>query len=172
MQQGTRLLPTRQVQLVTTRPRRNIHKSKLSNLHVCLKQTISVCAHTLLSQLKGWISAQGLDFHDISPLINKHWEIQHIMRRSNSNLHHAISICKVWACRMQGNIAWLVRLVDVNSVEAAESYRGLTLGMLAVDRPDLESDDEFYVQDLVGMQVRPQQHPLTPPFFLDGGVEQ
>ena len=48
----------------------------------------------------------------------------------------------------------MVKLKGVDSVEAAESYRGLTLGMLADDRPELGSNDEFYVQDLIGMQVK------------------
>ena len=49
---------------------------------------------------------------------------------------------------------WLVKLAGIDSVEEAEAFRGLTLGMLADDRPDLDGEDEFYVQDLIGMKAR------------------
>jgi len=45
-------------------------------------------------------------------------------------------------------------------MEEAETLRGHTLHMLAEDRPDLEDDDEFYVQELVGMQVKSPSPPL------------
>ena len=54
---------------------------------------------------------------------------------------------------LQGRATWLVKVEGVDSVEEAESLRGHTLHMLADDRPALEGDDEFYVQELVGMQV-------------------
>ena len=38
-------------------------------------------------------------------------------------------------------------------MEEAEQLRGHTLCMLAEDRPELQGVDEFYVQELIGMQV-------------------
>ena len=55
---------------------------------------------------------------------------------------------------LQGNLTWLLKIEGVDSVEEAERYRGLTLGMLADDRPDLEDEDEIYFQDLIGMQAK------------------
>ena len=46
-----------------------------------------------------------------------------------------------------------MKLKEVDSLEEAEQLRGHTLCMLAEDRPELEGEDEFYVQELVGMQV-------------------
>jgi len=53
----------------------------------------------------------------------------------------------------KGRATWLLKIEGIDSMEEAETLRGHTLHMLAEDRPDLEDDDEFYVQELVGMQV-------------------
>lgn len=37
--------------------------------------------------------------------------------------------------------------------DAAELLTGSTLYIAAEDRPDLEDEDEFYAQDLIGCQV-------------------
>ena len=54
---------------------------------------------------------------------------------------------------MQGREVWLLRLEGVDSPEAADMLKGLRLLMHLRDRPALDSEDDFYVQDLVGMQV-------------------
>ena len=41
----------------------------------------------------------------------------------------------------------------IGSPEAAAGLKGLRLLMPAFERPALDSEDEFYVQELVGMQV-------------------
>ena len=53
----------------------------------------------------------------------------------------------------QGGQHWLVRVEGVNTVEEAEELRGHVLSMSARDRPEIDDDDEFYVQELIGMQV-------------------
>lgn len=42
----------------------------------------------------------------------------------------------------------------MNTIEEAEELRGQVLSMSAKDRPEIDDDDEFYVQELIGMQVR------------------
>ena len=54
---------------------------------------------------------------------------------------------------LQGRQTWLVKVEGVNSLEAAEELRGNLLSMSAEDRPSIADDDEFYVQELIGMQV-------------------
>ena len=46
-----------------------------------------------------------------------------------------------------------MRLKGVNTPEAAEAYKSLRLMMPAQDRPALADEEEFYVQELIGMQV-------------------
>ena len=41
----------------------------------------------------------------------------------------------------------------MDTVEEAEELRGHVLSMSARDRPEIDDDDEFYVQELIGMQV-------------------
>ena len=41
----------------------------------------------------------------------------------------------------------------LDSPEAAAGLKGLRLLMPASERPALDSEEEFYVQELVGMQV-------------------
>ena len=48
---------------------------------------------------------------------------------------------------------WLLRVKGFDSPEAADMLKGLRLLMHASERPELESDEEFYVQELIGMQV-------------------
>lgn len=48
---------------------------------------------------------------------------------------------------------WLLRVKGFDSPEAADMLKGLRLLMHASERPALESDEEFYVQELIGMQV-------------------
>lgn len=55
--------------------------------------------------------------------------------------------------RVQGNEAWLVKLEDVNTPEAAAALRGARLLVRAMDRPPTGDADVFYVQDLVGLAV-------------------
>ena len=54
---------------------------------------------------------------------------------------------------LQGREVWLLKLAGVDSPEAADMLKGLRLLMRLRDRPALDSEDDFYVQDLVGMQV-------------------
>ncbi len=53
----------------------------------------------------------------------------------------------------QGGQHWLVRVEGVDTVQEAEELRGQVLVISAEDRPEIDDDDEFYVQELVGMQV-------------------
>ncbi|CAL5229645.1 g13009 [Coccomyxa viridis] len=53
----------------------------------------------------------------------------------------------------KGKEVWLLRVKGFNSPEAADMLKGLRLLMPASDRPPLDSDEEFYVQELIGMQV-------------------
>ncbi|EFN54123.1 hypothetical protein CHLNCDRAFT_25138 [Chlorella variabilis] len=48
---------------------------------------------------------------------------------------------------------WLVKLAEVESPEEAALLRGHTLLIPASARQSLEDEDEFYVQDLVGLRV-------------------
>ena len=54
---------------------------------------------------------------------------------------------------LQGKEVWLVKLKGVDTPEEAEAYKAQCLMMSANDRPTLNDDEEFYVQELVGMQV-------------------
>ncbi len=47
----------------------------------------------------------------------------------------------------------MLRVKGVDSPEAATGLKGLRLLMPASERPALDSEEEFYVQELVGMQV-------------------
>ncbi|KAL4859239.1 Ribosome maturation factor RimM [Chlorella vulgaris] len=53
----------------------------------------------------------------------------------------------------KGNEVWLVKLEDIESPEEAALLRGHMLLVPASARPPLDDDDEFYVQDLVGLKV-------------------
>ena len=53
---------------------------------------------------------------------------------------------------------WLLKLKGVDSPEAADMLKGLRLLMHLRDRPALDSEDDVYVQDLVGMQVSSNLH--------------
>ena len=46
-----------------------------------------------------------------------------------------------------------MRVKGFDSPEAAAMLKGLRLLMPASERPALDSDEEFYVQELIGMQV-------------------
>ena len=48
---------------------------------------------------------------------------------------------------------WLLRVKGFDSPEAVDMLNGLRLLMPASERPVLDSDEEFYVQELIGMQV-------------------
>lgn len=53
----------------------------------------------------------------------------------------------------QGKEVWLLRVKGLASPEAVAGLKGLRLLMPAFERPALDSEDEFYVQELVGMKV-------------------
>lgn len=53
----------------------------------------------------------------------------------------------------QGRQTWLVKVEGVDSIEEAEQLRGQMLSMSAQERPQIDDEDEFYVQELIGMQV-------------------
>ena len=53
----------------------------------------------------------------------------------------------------QGKEVWLMKLRGIDSPEAADVLKGQRLLMHAEERPSLDSDDEYYVQELVGMKV-------------------
>lgn len=57
----------------------------------------------------------------------------------------------------KGKEVWLVKLKGIDTPEAAEAYKSLCLMMSAEDRPALADDEEFYVQELIGMQVIMQE---------------
>ena len=48
---------------------------------------------------------------------------------------------------------WLLRVKGYDSPEAVDMLKGLRLLMPACERPALDSTEEFYVQELIGMQV-------------------
>ena len=54
---------------------------------------------------------------------------------------------------VQGKEVWLLRVKGVDSPEAADMLKGLRLLIRVTDRPPLDSEEEFYVQELIGMQV-------------------
>ncbi|KAL6767634.1 CGLD31 [Auxenochlorella protothecoides x Auxenochlorella symbiontica] len=53
----------------------------------------------------------------------------------------------------KGNPCWLVKLQGYDSPEAVDELRGHRLLVPSSERPPLEDEDEFYVQDLVGLRV-------------------
>lgn len=55
---------------------------------------------------------------------------------------------------VQGKEVWLIKLKGIETPEAAEALRGQGLLMAAQDRPPLDDEEEFYVQELVGMEVQ------------------
>jgi len=57
----------------------------------------------------------------------------------------------VWV--LQGREVWLVKLKGVESPEEATLLRGRTLLIPSSAREPLDDDDEFYVQELVGLRV-------------------
>lgn len=46
-----------------------------------------------------------------------------------------------------------MKLKGIDSPEAADALKGQRLLMPPEERPSLDSDDEYYVQELVGMKV-------------------
>lgn len=54
----------------------------------------------------------------------------------------------------EGEEVYLVAFEGVGGRDAAELLAGSTLYIRASDRPALRDEDEFYVQDLVGLKVR------------------
>jgi hypothetical protein len=48
---------------------------------------------------------------------------------------------------------WLLKIRGIETPEEAENLKGQVLMMPAGERPQLDSDEEFYAQELVGMQV-------------------
>lgn len=46
-----------------------------------------------------------------------------------------------------------MKVRGIDTPEAAEALKGQRLLMHASERPALDTEDEFYVQELVGMQV-------------------
>lgn len=53
----------------------------------------------------------------------------------------------------KGREVWLVKLAGINTPEDAAQMRGHRLLIPSRARPPLEDEDEFYVQDLVGLKV-------------------
>ncbi len=60
---------------------------------------------------------------------------------------------------LQGKEVWLVKLKGIDTPEAAEAFKAQCLLMPEQDRPALEDEEEFYVQELVGMQVTTSKAP-------------
>lgn len=60
---------------------------------------------------------------------------------------------KNYECSVQGREVWLLRVKGYDSPEAVDMLKGLRLLMPACERPALDSTEEFYVQELIGMQV-------------------
>jgi 16S rRNA processing protein RimM len=48
---------------------------------------------------------------------------------------------------------WIAEIEWISNKEDAEKYRGTELWINREDLPDLEDEDEFYVEDIVGMDV-------------------
>lgn len=53
----------------------------------------------------------------------------------------------------KGREVWLVKLQGIDSPEEASLIRGYTILIPATEREPLEDEDEFYVQELVGLHV-------------------
>lgn len=53
----------------------------------------------------------------------------------------------------KGRELWIVKLEGIDSPEEAELYRNHLLLIPAADREPLDDEDEFYVQELVGLKV-------------------
>ena len=53
----------------------------------------------------------------------------------------------------KGREVWLVKLQGVETPEEAAGLRGHFILIAATERPPLEDEDEFYVQDLMGLRV-------------------
>ena len=60
-----------------------------------------------------------------------------------------------WLVQQQGHEIWLVRVAGVTSPEQAGALRNHRLLMLTSDCHELEDQDEFYSQELIGMRVGP-----------------
>ncbi len=54
----------------------------------------------------------------------------------------------------RGKLAYLLKLDQVSSREEAEDMKGTSLLVKTDEREALDGDSEFYVQDLLGLQVR------------------
>ena len=48
---------------------------------------------------------------------------------------------------------YVIHLAGIESPEDAERLRGLELSVAETDLPELEDDDEYYVRDLIGLEV-------------------
>jgi ribosomal 30S subunit maturation factor RimM len=55
---------------------------------------------------------------------------------------------------LQGKAVWLVKLKGINTPEQAAGLNKHSLLIQSVQRPPLSDQDEFYVQELIGMRVR------------------
>lgn len=54
----------------------------------------------------------------------------------------------------RGKLGYLLKLDCVSSREEADELKGTTILVKTSDRKDLGGDSEFYVQDLLGLEVR------------------
>lgn len=53
----------------------------------------------------------------------------------------------------KGREVWIVKIKGINSPEEAQEIRGYTLMVHESVREELEDDDEFYIQELIGLSV-------------------
>ena len=53
----------------------------------------------------------------------------------------------------KGREVWIVKIKGINYPEEAQAIRGYTLMVHESVRDDLDDEDEFYVQQLIGLRV-------------------
>lgn len=77
----------------------------------------------------------------------------HMARLKSSQSIQKVTLMRGKASVYKGREVWIVKIKGINSPEEAQSIRGYTLMVHESVRDDLDDEDEFYVQQLIGLRV-------------------
>jgi 16S rRNA processing protein RimM len=77
----------------------------------------------------------------------------HMARLKPSQGIEKVTLMRGKASVYKGREVWIVKIKGINSPEEAQAIRGYTLMVHESVRDDLDDEDEFYVQQLIGLRV-------------------
>ena len=90
------------------------------------------------------------------PSTNKMMKQSTAMNSNNddtNNTMEKVMLMRGRASIYKGREVWIVKIKGINSPEEVQAIRGYALCVHESVREDLEDEDEFYVQQLIGLQV-------------------